>query len=359
MGKDCKSCHTAAAWQTVKFDHKKTDFPLKGGHEKLACKSCHPDTRYKKTPKDCVACHASNDEHEGRFGQKCQSCHDEQKWKVTRFDHKRDANFLLKGKHGTIACEACHIIPSPKAKISTKCSDCHVTVDVHKGRNGSECQKCHTEKSWTKTSFSHDKDTKFTLNGAHKDVDCFSCHRGQKTTSRKNRICIDCHKTDDVHKEQLGQACDSCHGEVKWLDKINFDHDLTRFPLGGLHAITACDDCHTSKAFKEAKSDCISCHAVDDSHKQALGEDCAACHNPNGWDFWQFDHNQQTDFILDGAHGGLVCNACHKKPVTKKIQLASECVACHQADDRHNGRFGTMCNRCHITEDFKTIRIGR
>jgi len=359
MGKDCASCHTTNLWPKVKFDHSKTKFPLKGSHEKVACNSCHPDTRYKQTPTECVACHGGNDEHEGRFGQDCKSCHTEKDWKKTTFDHGKNTDFALKGKHDTIDCEACHVSTTPKKKVLTKCNDCHGDVDIHKGRNGVKCQECHGETDWGKTSFSHDKDTKYILTGAHKDVDCFACHRGEAKVGAKPRDCVDCHKADDVHKGQMGLVCENCHGETTWSEKINFDHDLTAFPLVGLHAITACDECHTNQQFKDAKTDCVACHKADDSHKKSLGTDCAACHNPNGWDFWQFDHNQQTKFDLDGSHTGLACAACHAVPTTGKIKLSQDCVDCHTADDIHKGRFGTMCKRCHTTENFKTIRIGR
>ncbi len=359
MGRECESCHTSDIWQKVKFDHSKTKFPLKGKHEKVECKSCHPDPRYKKTPSTCVDCHGGNDDHEGRFGQKCESCHETEDWKKAKFNHAKDAKFLLKGKHENLACEACHTSLSPKQENSKKCNDCHAPVDVHKGRNGLKCETCHSETSWTKSSFSHDKDTKFPLNGAHKDVECFTCHRGEKKKAEKLRICIDCHTPDDVHEGQLGKDCRSCHGQTKWLEKVKFDHDLTLFPLNGMHAITACDECHITSEYKNAKVACASCHEADDIHKQALGQDCATCHNPNGWAFWQFDHDQQTKYDLDGAHAGLACNACHKNPVKGKIKLEKECADCHRSDDIHQGRFGTMCKRCHITESFKTIRIGR
>lgn len=146
---------------------------------------------------------------------------------------------------------------------------------------------------------------------------------------------------------------------MSWPDNIRFDHEFTTFPLIGLHAITACNDCHATQEFKSAKVVCSSCHKEDDIHMLALGNDCAGCHNPNGWDFWQFNHDTQTKFILDGGHSGLVCNACHKAPAPKKIELAKDCIECHRSDDIHNERFGAACNRCHTTESFKNIRIGR
>ena len=37
----------------------------------------------------------------------------------------------------------------------------------------------------------------------------------------------------------LARACDSCHGVQKWQQDIRFDHDLTDWPLLGMHSIVA------------------------------------------------------------------------------------------------------------------------
>jgi hypothetical protein len=65
---DCASCHNTIKWQPSLFDHDKTAFPLKGGHENVACSACHtlkkfvngaPVLFYKPTPTACDACHGS------------------------------------------------------------------------------------------------------------------------------------------------------------------------------------------------------------------------------------------------------------------------------------------------------------
>ena len=38
---DCASCHNSNKWRPSLFDHDKTRFPLKGGHEDVACSACH------------------------------------------------------------------------------------------------------------------------------------------------------------------------------------------------------------------------------------------------------------------------------------------------------------------------------
>lgn len=63
---DCASCHNTNKWRPSLFDHDKTEFPLKGGHENVACSACHTVKKpvngsevlfYKPTPSRCEDCH--------------------------------------------------------------------------------------------------------------------------------------------------------------------------------------------------------------------------------------------------------------------------------------------------------------
>ena len=65
----CDSCHNSNKWRPSLFDHEKTGFPLKGGHESVACAACHTLKKqvngnevlfYKPTPKTCEACHGGS-----------------------------------------------------------------------------------------------------------------------------------------------------------------------------------------------------------------------------------------------------------------------------------------------------------
>ncbi|MBI5040266.1 MAG: cytochrome C, partial [Gammaproteobacteria bacterium] len=193
--------------------------------------------------------------------------------------------------------------------------------------------------------------------GKHKEVLCKTCHRGN-LTDKLETGCIACHRADDVHRGKQGEDCARCHKESGWGDEVVFDHDLTRFPLIGLHATAPCEECHASTTFQDVAMRCNDCHAESDVHKRTLGDDCARCHNPNGWAFWQFDHDIATDFRLEGAHSGLVCQACHRDPLKgHEFDQSKLCVACHAADDKHRGRFGRQCERCHDQESFENVRV--
>lgn len=357
LGKQCADCHAEKTWKETKFDHAKTDFALKGKHREVMCSACHPNQRYENTPADCNACHALNDVHAGRNGVKCADCHDEQRWDKARFDHGKDTDFPLRGRHAKIDCEACHSGGMRDKKLATDCLACHRADDAHHGRNGTRCESCHSEQTWTDSRFDHDRKTDFPLRGKHKEVLCNTCHRG-KLTDTLETGCIGCHRADDVHRGKQGEDCARCHRESGWGDQVVFDHDLTRFPLIGLHATAPCEECHASATFQDVATRCKDCHGQDDVHKQTLGDACARCHNPNGWTFWEFDHDKATDFHLEGAHGGLVCAACHRDPVQgHEFDQSQLCVACHAADDKHRGRFGRQCERCHDQESFENVRV--
>ncbi|RKZ11322.1 hypothetical protein DRQ50_13835 [bacterium] len=65
---DCAACHVTLDWFAEKFNHE-TDsrFPLSGGHEKVACQTCHiprPEdnqrlVHFKPLPIDCRSCHGN------------------------------------------------------------------------------------------------------------------------------------------------------------------------------------------------------------------------------------------------------------------------------------------------------------
>ena len=108
---------------------------------------------------------------------------------------------------------------------------------------------------------------------------------------------------------------------------------------------------------REVEEECTACHRRDDIHEQQLGEDCESCHNPNAWTLWEFDHDAQSDFQLQGAHADLDCLACHNGPVRKNISLSMSCGGCHRNDDVHDGRFGKTCERCHNVESFDDVEL--
>ena len=366
-GKKCETCHVDRDWKKIVFNHDtETKFKLLGKHVDVKCVACHKGTLFKdKTPTTCVACHKKDDVHKGGLGPKCETCHGEEKWKTTKFDHDKDTKFPLLGKHFTTKCDACHKPglkekTEPKEKLPLTCIGCHKKDDKHKESFGPKCESCHKEKDWKTISFDHTRDTKYELKGKHEKVKCVSCHTGKLYQEKKlGQDCISCHVKDDVHKDKLGKRCESCHSEKDWKE-TQFDHGRARFPLLGLHIKVECKKCHQTKLFRDVPGDCFSCHKKDDDkvHKRRMGKKCESCHNARSWKAWDFDHDTRTKFKLDGGHKKIDCYACHKKEMDDKFVVAKTCDGCHDNDDVHRGEFGQQCERCHVTNKWRTLNIG-
>ena len=85
------------------------------------------------------------------------------------------------------------------------CFACHSTP--HKGQfqveNDPEpCEGCHGADSFQPAVFfDHDKDSRFSLKGAHTEVPCISCHPTAK----------DQHGEEFVVYKTLASECQSCH----------------------------------------------------------------------------------------------------------------------------------------------------
>jgi len=359
IAKRCDSCHSETVWRQVKYKHKKSKFPHTAKHAKADCNGCHIAERYKKTPKSCISCHQSDDVHQNSNGKNCQKCHSTRGWKKLDFDHAKDTDFPLRGRHKKLDCYSCHKKDPYKVKIKSSCISCHKHDDSHRGLFGQKCQTCHKEQSWSKHRFDHNKKTKFRLRGKHAKTACTSCHKKHIYKTKTKTDCYSCHKIDDVHKGKQGKNCKNCHNEKGWRTKVRFEHDITRFPLVGLHSVVPCEECHISSDYKDASIKCNSCHKPDDIHKGKLGVDCQTCHNPNGWSIWRFEHNKQSKFKLDGSHKKVHCHSCHVTSVSKVDSKPRSCLACHRADDEHNGQFGSRCDRCHNTKTFTDIRMRR
>jgi hypothetical protein len=360
MSDDCSQCHEETSWRTTRFDHVTTQYPLTGAHKVASCAGCHVAARYKGTAKDCSSCHGIDDSHAGRFGSACADCHNTESWRRENFDHAAKSKFSLRGAHAQTSCVTCHRKPPGERKLPETCSGCHASEDVHAGRFGEACSTCHSSSTWQKTFFDHTAKTKFELRGAHSRTTCNACHTQRMDAKVKlERECYACHQSDDVHRGELGKDCADCHNEDSFPGRVLFDHELTRFPLLGLHAISSCESCHPDHTFKLDDSSCQSCHAAEDVHKKTLGTDCAQCHNPNGWKVWRFNHDKQTAFALHGEHKGLECSACHRAPMTMRVRPSGNCNDCHASQDVHRGGFGRRCGACHDAKAWKPAHFGR
>ena len=356
MGDDCGSCHKSTEWVDAEFDHDTTDYALLGKHRETACLDCHEDHTFPDAPTTCYGCHKDDDAHNGLSGQNCENCHNPTDWHDSSFDHARDTDFVLEGKHATLACGECHSESPFEDTQDSACVSCHLENDAHEKHRGDQCDTCHESTEWQKPFFDHDLHTDYRLLGLHREVACNDCHIEPIFTVELNTGCDSCHLDDDPHAGTSGSQCENCHTEVNWQDPLFFDHDLTQFPLLGHHAEQECDKCHETKEFSRAETDCIACHIENDLHDGRFQDRCEACHNPVGWDLWVFDHDNQTQFPLAGAHVDVSCEACHRSALDKMKEVGGSCRDCHRTDDVHDGEFGADCGRCHSSKTFEEVR---
>jgi len=356
LGDICVDCHSPEGWEFVEFDHATTDYPLIGKHQEVTCSDCHQDQTFQETPVTCYGCHAEDDEHDGRSGQECDSCHNPTSWTDSSFDHERDTDFLLEGRHAELTCDDCHSDDPFSDSLDMACIGCHEEDDEHGGHFGDQCESCHGVFEWEKVNFDHSVDTEHSLLGAHETVECVDCHIEPIFGVPLQSGCNDCHAEDDPHIGEQGTDCHDCHNESSWEDEVFFDHDLTKFPLLGSHADVECTDCHETHVFRDAPEACVDCHLDEDQHEERFNDDCASCHNPVDWSAWVFDHDMLTDFPLDGAHETVACEGCHRSDLEGMGRLGSRCGDCHRTDDIHDGEFGADCGRCHSADNFRDVR---
>src|SRR5262245_39479246 len=87
-------------------------------------------------------------------------------------------------------CAACHVSPTSKETMASRCTDCHADIRMQRDTqgplhgnvaNGMECRTCHTEHRGAHAAltsfaqFDHDC-AAFKLTGKHVGIDCKSCH---------------------------------------------------------------------------------------------------------------------------------------------------------------------------------------
>ncbi|MDX1685028.1 MAG: hypothetical protein R3275_07315 [Saprospiraceae bacterium] len=366
LGDNCKACHTEISFSSFTggqgFNHNLTQFPLRGAHARIDCRSCHDTQRSYEVVfndysgeniEDCRTCH--EDVHEGRFGTDCRQCHNENSWRLEtelkEFDHDL-TSFPLQGKHAGVNCKECHSYQLTEAVAHERCMDCH--SDYHEGRLVSDveivdCKKCHTVFGFADHTFTIEdhKNTDFALDGAHLATPCFACHQEGQVWLYDDlgTHCKDCH--ENVHIGMMSpeyysdKACTYCHQTDSW-QKIDFDHDLTDFELVGSHAEISCGSCHTGDdnsdlpIFEDLGMECYICH--DDIHRGQFSENgvtqCEKCHHPNQWSPSNFNHDS-TAFPLKGAHAELDCRQCHVPELRDGELFVNyrieefECIDCH------------------------------
>lgn len=230
-GSRCESCHDVSGFSPANFDvaeHNQTRYPLTGAHLAVPCYQCHfqefsgngSRQKFDFSNTSCDACH--DDAHAGQFAVKvrlggCISCHQTESWQKTNFDHST-ARFPLQGKHAGVPCRQCHKLAPLGAGIEgllfrpmdMTCKGCH--QDLHLAQFEQEpevktCGQCHQPLGWTQLLFRHNRDSRYRLRGAHRQVACLKCHPVENQEMAEfirfrplDSRCISCHKEDGTSR---------------------------------------------------------------------------------------------------------------------------------------------------------------
>jgi hypothetical protein len=221
----CEECHSVAGFSPSKFTldmHQECAYPLKGSHLAVPCLECHK-TQAKATHKNkfipfrfnntqCITCH--EDIHHGQVekivqNSGCEGCHSIESWRTVYFDHNK-TGFSLESKHKQATCRQCHFQETALKSaqwhfegLSKECSSCH--KDIHQGQfsrqnQPTDCGRCHSPLDWLADRFNHEKDSFFSLQGAHKFVACDKCHKVGQVNGKQVTI-----------YKPLDKRCESCH----------------------------------------------------------------------------------------------------------------------------------------------------
>ena len=372
----CFACHPLGS-EEGSFNHEATGFPLKGAHIQTSCLDCH-ENGFSTTASDCSSCHtndysqASDPSHtDAGISQTCETCHDENAWSPSLFDHTATTSFELTGGHSGRTCSDCH--QGTTSNASSECISCHQenynSAENHVASNYPfDCLQCHTINTWDDADFDHDA-TNFPLTGAHIATECATCHTdGYAGTST---LCNSCHQGDydqsaNPNHSSLGLAtnCDDCHTTNPGWEPALFPNHNDYYALNGAHATVAenCFLCHEGD-YTATSNTCYSCHTsdynntTDPSHTAAqFPTDCQSCHTESAWAPSTFDHDGQYFPIYSGEHRGEwnSCAECHTQPTNFAV---FSCTNCHEhnrtdMDSEHNGVSGYVynsanCLACH------------
>lgn len=309
--KDCLSCHS--------IRHGVPDKNCLNCHKKIGHTRKNKLSFHSRQKKSCISCHRDH------LGRKYDSTLVDQK----KFDHNA-TGFKLTGKHQeNTKCRACHtkkragkiVRPGDPTYLiaDSRCLSCHQKDDKHKfpGKlSRQDCAPCHNTSSWEKAiRFDHNKDTKYTLAGAHQKLKCAACHQ----KSPKKSILKPAAPIPFTWKD-IGTKCQDCHQDP---------HDFA---------------------------------ALTQVQTRKKNQKCQTCHNQKTWRETTFNHQNTTNFNLDGQHQKLKCQDCHidKKKKTGRYTwptfISRPCTSCHQ--DPHAQQFSAQlrqqkCTTCHDTNGWR------
>ncbi len=379
QGLPCTACHGTGGWSGVRFDHRRTRFPLRGQHLAAPCSGCHDLRDFRTAVRACGTCH--QDPHRGDAGTTCEQCHSETGWRVVNAQNAHARSRLPDlGVHAALRCEDCHAQggAQPFHGRVTACVTCH-RPDYDATANpshaalafGTGCDRCHQMATWRFALYAQHDAVFGIYSGEHAGTwsSCATCH--PNAADYRVFTCTVCHTqgpTGQGHQGIPGYAWDSgaclaCHprggaGDLSFHEAV--------FPIFGAgHGGTwnDCVECHVDPADRRNVT-CMggACHpqaATDPPHQAIPGyayttPQCRLCH-PDGRG-GNFAQHETVFQIFSGPHAGKwsSCLSCHTDPADHQA-LTCDGSGCHpraEMDDKHSGEQGyqyvpRVCLTCH------------
>lgn len=368
----CENCHTTEpGWAPATFPIHDDYYALTGAHQTISadCFACH-EGNYTNTPNTCAGCHTDNynattnpDHAAINIPTDCELCHTTNpNWVPAGFPIHNDY-YVLAGAHVSISCADCH--QGDYNNTPNSCYGCHqadyeqtTDPDHATAQFPTTCEDCHTQTSWTPSTFDHDGQYFPIYSGSHQNewTSCSECHTNPNDYTVFN--CIICHTQTETNNEHQGisgytwnsDACYACHPNG---EGDGFNHNTTDFPLTGAHLTVACLACHED-GYTGTSTVCSDCHIADfnqstnPNHQQVgIPTTCETCHTTApGWAPATFPiHNNY--YALTGAHQTISadCFACHEGDYNN---TPNTCVGCHTPD------YNQATNPNHVTLNIPT-----
>ncbi len=314
---------------------------------------------------------------------------------------------------GVSHCLDCHGLE--EEAVDADCLKCHREIEWlianDRGFHGltarDDCAACHPEHGgrefelveWPKggtAAYDH-RDSGWELTGRHAEAECRKCHRPElrrsPAASRRpgglgpdswlglETACRACH--EDPHADRFGPDCGTCHGAGSWREirEESFDHDRTRYPLGGAHRGLECAKCHDAErawGARPAYARCDDCHVDAHAGRATLAGqsvDCDACHSVRWFrpSTYTAARHRESTYPLEGRHAKVKCESCHARSTTAAavrefgtagVDLRpsrAACADCHS--DAHAGQLAGRsfaghpgpadCSVCHDVDGFR------
>ncbi|MGC2047142.1 MAG: cytochrome c3 family protein [Gallionella sp.] len=347
----------------LKFDHNTTGFVLTGSHIVARCSSCHVDSVFKGTPRDCASCHVAGN----RMGAQskttkhvatsapCERCHQTTAWTPVKYNHVGVApGSCLTCHNGTTANGK----PIGHMSTNDSCDGCHKTVAWNQLTAGGtmppnhlpttkSCSLCHNQTSFIPGIMNHSG----IVSG------CANCHSGATFAVGVTPMAKPTGSTPHL---PTNMPCEICHSASK-TSVGGFAGTL----MNHAGIVSGCTSCHNGQTFAvgvkpKSKADATPTHMT-------TSLDCSGC------------HTSTTTFLMANLTtpppGHLpttqVCSTCHSagfgpgSGVMTHTGISTGCTNCH------NGQVFTgvtpkskpvnhlptnmTCETCHSTSNFTTF----